>query len=836
MRFGDNGAPWRWIAHDPDMTDAQKIGRFEIQRLLGRGAQSSVYLAFDPHLEREVAIKTLHFAGGDASRSAVLLKEARTVSKLRHANLVPIFEAGEQGGDPYLVFEYVDGQTLAELIRESAPLAVTRAIEIMVHVLDAVGHVHDHGAIHRDLKPSNILINGQGVPRVMDFGIATRLANPEQDADGLCGTPAYMSPEYVSGQPVTAQSDVFAAGLILYEMLFGRRAFPQANAMEVIYRIAHSQVEFPEAGPAAVDDALRGIVAKATAIDPQMRFDSARQMRQALQDYLAPKPDVEPPAQAEGAKGTLEFLLRRMRHKSDFPAMSEAIRAVTRLTSSERENLHSLSGSILKDFALTNKILRLVNSAYYRPAGAGNISTVSRATVLLGIDAIRSIAVSLILFEHLQNQRNAALLKEEFVRANFSGALAKGFGHQLLGRDTEEGYICAMFFNLGRLLTQYYLPEEAETIRRLVAQQSASEDAASARVLGMRYEELGMGVAKAWGFPDSLVRSMRRVPEGKVRPPTSRDEKLRVVAAFASELFTAIEGRDADQQARELARLKARFADALPVSDKELKGAMAHAMRETADFCSVVRFNLSQSKLGRQLMGSLNAAETSDSRSEAAAVSTGDDKPDRSTAATVLSGGGTETHDACGDFPRAEELGPAAETDASTDAQAILTAGIQDISNSLVEEFSLSDLLRIILETMYRAMGFKRVLMCIRDPRTNSMNARFGLGPDVPELVKRFRFPLGDMKNIFSFVLARGVDILISDASEQSILQRLPQWYRKAVGAETFILFPLVVKNVPVALIYADKDVAGEIVVSDKELALLRTLRNQAALAIRQAG
>lgn len=364
-----------------------------------------------------------------------------------------------------------------------------------------------------------------------------------------------------------------------------------------------------------------------------------------------------------------------------------------------------------------------------------------------------------------------------------------------------------------------------------------SEDVASARVLGMRYEELGVGVAKAWGFPESLVRSMRRVPAGKVRPPSSRDEKLRIVAAFAGELCVAIEGADADQQARELARLKARFGDVLPVSDKELKVTMERAVRETADFCNIVRLNLSQSKLGRQLLGSLGGAETSASRSEGLASGAGGDNLDATMAAAVLSTGGgrADEPEASGDPSRAEELKPRSEA-AAPDAQAVLTAGIQDISNSLVEEFSLSDLLRIILETMYRAMGFRRVLLCLRDPKTNSMCGRFGLGPDAPEVIKRFRFPLGDMKNIFSFVLARGVDILISDAADEAIAQRLPQWYRKAVGAETFILFPLIVKNVPVALIYADKDAAGEIVISDKELSLLRTLRNQAALAIRQAG
>ncbi|HPP46644.1 MAG TPA: serine/threonine-protein kinase, partial [Accumulibacter sp.] len=201
----------------------KRIGRFEILRELGRGAQSIVYLALDPHLQRQVAIKTLHFARADAQQNRQLLDEARMVSQLRHPNIVPIFEADEEEGDLYLVFEYVPGRNLAELIKKGA-LTADKALPLLRGVLEAIAHAHTAGIIHRDLKPSNILLDEKGVPRVMDFGIAARAANAAEDGKQLSGTPAYMAPEYITRRVSNEQSDVFSVGLIFYELLAGQRA------------------------------------------------------------------------------------------------------------------------------------------------------------------------------------------------------------------------------------------------------------------------------------------------------------------------------------------------------------------------------------------------------------------------------------------------------------------------------------------------------------------------------------------------------------------------------------------------------------------------------------
>ncbi|MBS1130327.1 MAG: Protein kinase:GAF [Proteobacteria bacterium] len=785
-----------------------KIGRFEVRGELGRGAQSVVYLGFDPQLQREIAIKTLHFSRPDPAQNKVLLDEARTVSKMRHPNIVPIFEAGEERGDLYLVFEYVPGKNLAEFLRQSGALPPVKAVTILGKVLDAVAHAHAQGIIHRDLKPSNILLDDDGTPRVMDFGIAARIDSASEGTDRVTGTPAYMSPEYILKRELSERSDVFSAGVILFEMLTGRRAFPGDNVSQIMQRVAREDLVLPD--DAAVDDRLSSVLNKAVARDPSVRFQTAAQFAEALDNYLNPEDELG--ATGAGRQSTLEFLLRRMRHKSDFPALSESVSAINKIANSETESIDKLSNTILKDFALTNKLLRLVNSAYFRPAGGGSISTVSRAVIVLGFEAVRNIAITVLLFEHLQNKGNANQLKEDFLRANLAGVLAKDIGATAHMRDLEQSFICALFHSLGRLLSQFYFPEESDEIRRVMAQKNCSEESAALQVLGISLEDMGMAVARQWGFPPLIVSSMRKLPAGPVKKPAQQEDRLRVLSGFSNELCDSIAQSTPEIRDRELKKAMTRFAEAIDLNPKDVFQTVQRAVEEVADFARVIHLNLQQTSFGKQmrLFAKKGGAEVGD------------------------------TNDT--DFADGTVLGesdPLGAVDSEVglqvlDAQAILTAGIQDISNTLIDGFQLNDVLRIILETMYRAMGFKRIVLCIRDVKAGAMQGRFGFGPDANELARAFRFPLSFTPDIFHAATSKGVDLLISDINDPKIAGRIPDWYRKAVPAHSFVLFPLNIKGNPVALIYADRDEPGGISIPEKELQLLRTLRNQAVLAIKQ--
>ena len=802
------------------------LGRFELRRLLGQGAQSTVWLGYDPRMEREVAIKVVRL-GAVSSDAAVAqwLKEARSVARLAHPNIVPVFEADIQGRQPFLVFEYVPGQTLEQVMSQRGALAARAAVALMLDVLDAVVAAHAAGVVHRDLKPSNVLMDVAGHARVMDFGIAARIQGPGAETDaGAGGTIGYLAPEAVDGAASAPSMDVFSAGVVLAELLMGRRLVDEPDPHRAAYRMAHEALTLPKDLAADVDERLRAIVARALARDPAQRYASARELQQALEQWAQPAaPTAEEAKTAKpGGAGTLEFLLRRMRHKSDFPALSEAVVRIQSLARSETESVNSVTNAILKDVALTNKLLRLVNSAHY--ARGGKISTVSRAVTLVGFNGIRNMAMSLVLLEHMEDKRQAALLKEEFLRSLMAGHIASELMPQ--ARESEEAFIASMFQNLGRMLAQFYFAEEASQIRGLVqaTREPLSEEAAAVRVLGLSFEELGLGVAKSWGLPDGIQRCMRK-PAGAPPATASNDagERMRWVALAANDIADAMLHCEPQACDARIAQVTRQYAQAMGASVAQVASATSTARGKLVEMAQGMDLRVDPSARASRLLQGNGTDEA-----QAAA-------PNAPANATVTDPG-------LGRFALHAKTHPGAEAaqagrPAGDAVAAVLAAGIQDITNAMVEDFKLSDVLRMILETMYRAMGFDRVVFCIREVRTDTVVGRFGLGNGVEKFVPTFRIPLrAATPDLFSVVCNKGLDTMISDATETRILHRLPDWFRLGINAPTFLLLPVLVKNVPFGLIYADKVNHGSLALDEKELALLRTLRNQAVMAVKQSG
>jgi hypothetical protein len=262
--------------------------------------------------------------------------------------------------------------------------------------------------------------------------------------------------------------DVFAAGVLLGELLSGGPLMRETDPMRAVRRVQVEDLELP--ATAKVDQTLRGIVQRALARDVRTRYDSARSMHSALLAWLNPDSGLAP--ESAGSHATLEFLLRRMRHKTDFPALSESVVRIQRLATSDTESIRSLTDEILRDVSLTNKLLRMVNTAHFTAVAGGGISTVSRAVALVGFAGIRNMALSVLLLEHMGDKVHAAQLKEEFLRALMAGTLAGELSP--LARESEEAFLAAMFQNLGRLLTEYYFPEEAVQIRQQVARNDSA--------------------------------------------------------------------------------------------------------------------------------------------------------------------------------------------------------------------------------------------------------------------------------------------------------------------------------------------------------------------------
>ena len=800
------------------------LGRFELREVLGQGAQSTVWLAFDPRMEREVAIKVMR-PGNSSDEKAVAawLQEARSVSKVSHPNIVPVYEADIQGRFPYLVFEYIVGKTLDQLIQKRGALPPREAVALMLDVLDAVAAAHAAGVVHRDLKPANVLIDSGGRARVMDFGIAARIRDANSKDPGVAsgGTVGYLSPEAAGGAAPSPSMDIFSAGVVLAELIMGKSLLNEPDPYRALYRVVHEQLSLPADLGSDVDDQLRAIVSRALALDPRQRFDSAVSFGNALGLWLKPSAAAEP-ATAEGtSNSTLDFLLRRMRHKSDFPAMSASVGRIQSMASSESESVNSVTNEILKDVALTNKLLRLVNSAHF--SRGGNINTVSRAVTLVGFNGIRNMALSLVLLEHMQDKAHAAQLKEEFLRSLMAGVI----GGELcpVPRESEESFIGAMFQNLGRLLVEFYFPEEASQVRKLVqsGRSPVSELAAATSVLGISFEELGLGIAKSWGLPQGILNCMRK-PTGAPPPITPHDpaERVRWVALAANEIADALlQGHPKDASAN-IAKVANKYARALGISSTDVVQATAKARVKLVDLAAAMELRVGPTSAAARL---LQLPEPQAAGNPVPGNTAHLTDPDISLGKLELQATNTW---AAGQSPLAlQTANRIAET---------LSAGIQDITNAMVEDFKLTDVLRMILETMFRALAFDRIIFCMRDAKTEIITGRFGLGSGVELHVKNFKIPLKtSAPDLFGVVCIKGADTMISDASEARIAQRIPSWYRSSLNAPTFLLLPLQIKGAPFGLIYADKSERGTLELNDKELALLRTLRNQAVMAFKQS-
>ncbi len=796
----------------------RRLGRFELRRELGRGAQASVWLAHDPRLEREVAVKLLD-ARADAQALHQWLHEARAVSRLSHPNVVPVFEADQHAGQPYLVFEYVAGPTLAEALRQRGAYPAREAVALVLGVLDALAAAHAQGIVHRDLKPSNVLLGSDGRARVMDFGIAARMSGGSMAQGEIVGTPGYISPEAARGAAPVPAMDVFSAGVLLAELLAGMPPLRETQPRRALARVQQEDLLLP--ATVQVDDVLRGIVQRALARDAGMRYDGARSMHAALADWLQPAAAPQAAGAAAG-HGTQDFLLRRMRNKGDFPALSDSVVRIQRVATSETESLSSLSAEILKDVALTNKLLRMVNTAQFSHSG-GNVSTVSRAVALVGFAGIRNMALSLVLLEHMHDKGHAAQLKEEFVRALLSGTLAEELTPNQ--RDGEEAFLGSMFQSLGRLLTEFYFPEEALQIRQQLPAPDASavvREAAAARVLGIGFEELGLGIARSWGLPDALQRSMRP-PRGDApaRALERGVERQRWAGRAGNEMAEAMLHHEGDALGRQLLAIGNRFAGALDMPAREIVAAAQRGRQRLAQLAPAMGLQAAPGSAARRLLHAEPAPAVTDS------LSPHQLQPTLPVAAEMAG-----SADATLVLPAREPMPRPPMAD-------VLAAGIQDITNSMVaDNFRLNEVLRMVLETMIRALDFQRVIFCLRDPKTDTLTGRFGLGNAADAVSRAFKVPLRAAAgtDLFAAVCAKGVDTLIADATAANIAARLPAWYRQSVNAPAFLLLPMTTKNAPFALIYADKAQAGALALGEKELSLLRTLRNQAVMAFRQSG
>lgn len=266
----------------------ERLGRYEIKRVLGKGAMGDVYLAVDPVIGREVAIKVVQVQSGLSENEAQSLQkrfelEFRLAGSLSHPNIVTIHDVGRDDGSTFVAMEYIRGETLQEVIADGSDLTLEKIVEIGRQISDALDHAHEKGVIHRDVKPANIMLTRRGLPKLTDFGIAKVGSSNMTQTGMIIGTPAYMSPEQITGHEVTPRSDQFAMAVILYEMLTGRQPFKAESPTALMFKIVHEAPPDPLEFNPALPTAAREVVSRALSKDPAERFETCREMIDTLE-------------------------------------------------------------------------------------------------------------------------------------------------------------------------------------------------------------------------------------------------------------------------------------------------------------------------------------------------------------------------------------------------------------------------------------------------------------------------------------------------------------------------------------------------------------------------
>src|ERR1035437_10355032 len=270
-----------------------RIGRYKIVRELGRGAMGVVYHAIDPNIRRPVAIKTIHF-GGERNPEEQnrlrerLFREARSAGILSHLGIVTVYDVEQQGERAYIAMEYVDGPTLDQVLSEAQPISPERMFSILGQTAVALDYAHQKGIVHRDIKPANIMIARDGTAKITDFGIAKITASDQLTMTGnIVGTPHYMSPEQVQGQPVDGRSDQFSLAVIAFEMLTGEKPYSGEHLTTVVYKIVAEEPAAPHRLNPTLGGAIESVLRKSLSKKPDARYPTCQEFAGSLEKACA---------------------------------------------------------------------------------------------------------------------------------------------------------------------------------------------------------------------------------------------------------------------------------------------------------------------------------------------------------------------------------------------------------------------------------------------------------------------------------------------------------------------------------------------------------------------
>ena len=516
---------------------------------------------------------------------------------------------------------------------------------------------------------------------------------------------------------------------------------------------------------------------------------------------------------ADTKQKTIDLILSYLNKYSDFPAISNSITLLNKYKTTEDAAISEFANIILNDFALTSKILKLVNSVYF--ARIGEITTVSRAIILLGLENVKNIALTLVLFNHFQKHSSHAELADSIIRSLYSARLAQKISETMNLAEKEEAFICALFHKFGKIITTFALPGKIDDIKHYRNVRDVSDDLAALSVLGISYEEIGTTIARQWKLPKKIIQSMHKVSISEIENFPGGTDKLVSISNFSNEvsniLANASERSDADKK---IATLIEQFKAHFGASSGKIKPLIDTSLEDLVEYLKIFELDITNVFFVRQLLKIYQPEEIEGLDAEEL------NQSDEFTSESLM------TFDSVIEEKKIETL------------ETIFVKGIQDVNNSIMNRVTLNDIIRIVLETIYRGMrllGRCRALFFIKNTQLPSMDIRFGLGIDVDKLNEWFTIPLGNQKDIFNISIAKQTDLIIKNIEAPDMRKLVPKWFREKVSPDIFvILLPIVINKKPIGMFYIEAEKSDLQKISGTHLVYLKILRDQAVMAINQ--
>ncbi|RJG04175.1 HDOD domain-containing protein [Noviherbaspirillum sedimenti] len=513
-------------------------------------------------------------------------------------------------------------------------------------------------------------------------------------------------------------------------------------------------------------------------------------------------------------------LLEKISANGNLPALGSSVSRVVQLASSDDEAVRNLAHFIMSDVALTQKILRISNAACFRShASSSPVTTISKAIFLLGFDTVKTCALGMLLVDRMPGSR-AAGVRGELLHALSASMFGRELARRSQHRDAEEAAIAALFGNIGRLLVAAHDHTLYAEINALARQGMAPAKAAR-QVIGSGFETLAEIVMTAWDMPEMIVKAQAPLPAGALRPARNRQEWIQQVAAFSNAAAGMLaQADDVDAAGAALVALVARFGAALNLDQAKLGQMLVTVTEETNALAGQL-----------QLAPVVPAASLPKpvQKDEAAALwrqLEGEDGALLGLPAEFL----LQTAD--GEDPT--QAGGRHASGKPHNARELLFAGVQDVTEMMASgRCKANDLIMLVLETIYRGMGFRFATVCLKDIKSNQFRARISLGENNAARQAGFAFSANPSRDLFHLALANEADLLISDAADAKIRDLIPAWHRALLpDARSFIVLPLVVQKKPLGLFYADRILPATEGVPPDETAMIKTLKGQVVAAL----